>query len=184
MAEAKEQQAAAAEETTEEAGLLDQIVSEGRFGKEAPAVERGKDMVKQFVSEVLEGTITMAPDTESMLNARIAQIDHLDHEWIEVALDGEPIQWVETDGSGNYSATFTDVPRGGNGEVRYRTEIAYADVTLHRHFRSPDLWLLVDYDHDWVGGEYEGGHTVYLISDNDFSEARPTRLSIFRYSAR
>jgi len=34
-------------------------------------------MVKQFVAEVLEGTITMARDTEAMLNARIAQIDQL-----------------------------------------------------------------------------------------------------------
>ena len=41
------------------------------------AQERGKDMVKRFVSEVLEGSITMARDTEAMINARIAQIDHL-----------------------------------------------------------------------------------------------------------
>jgi hypothetical protein len=34
-------------------------------------------MVKQFVSEVLEGTITVARDTEAMINARIAQIDAL-----------------------------------------------------------------------------------------------------------
>ncbi|HET7275702.1 MAG TPA: type VI secretion system contractile sheath large subunit [Longimicrobiaceae bacterium] len=70
-----EVQGGAAEAT--ELGLLDQIVEEGRFGSEAPQRERGKDMIKQFVSEVLEGTITFNPDTESMLNARIAQIDHL-----------------------------------------------------------------------------------------------------------
>ena len=74
MAKAKEQQAAATE-TTEELGLLDQIVQEGRFGKEEVQQARGKDMVKQFVTEVLEGSITMSADTESMLNARIAQID-------------------------------------------------------------------------------------------------------------
>ncbi len=60
-----------------EAGLLDQIVEQGRFGKDAPAKERGKDMIKQFVSEVLEGSITMARDTEAALNSRIAQLDHL-----------------------------------------------------------------------------------------------------------
>jgi type VI secretion system protein ImpC len=34
-------------------------------------------MIKQFVAEVLEGSITVARDTEAMINARIAQIDHL-----------------------------------------------------------------------------------------------------------
>ncbi len=72
--EAELQQPAA--ETTE-LGLLDQIVADGRFGKEAPARERGKNMIKQFISEVLAGSITMAPDTEAMINSRIAQIDHL-----------------------------------------------------------------------------------------------------------
>jgi type VI secretion system protein ImpC len=67
----------AAAATVTEAGLLDQIVEQGRFGKEAQAKERGKDMIKRFVSEVLEGSITMARDTEAALNARIAQLDHL-----------------------------------------------------------------------------------------------------------
>ncbi|HEU4566268.1 MAG TPA: type VI secretion system contractile sheath large subunit [Gemmatimonadaceae bacterium] len=75
-AQAAQQQAALSAESTE-LSLLDQIVEQGRIGKDAAAKERGKDMVKQFVSEVLAGSITMARDTEAMLNARIAQIDHL-----------------------------------------------------------------------------------------------------------
>ena len=77
MAESKAGQQKQAAETTKEVSLLDQIVDKGRFGGEAPARERGRDMIKQFVSEVLAGTITMARDTEAMLNARIAQIDKL-----------------------------------------------------------------------------------------------------------
>jgi type VI secretion system protein ImpC len=76
MPEAKAAPAAPAAPATE-IGLLDQIVDQGRFGKDAPAKERGKDMIKRFVSEVLEGSITMGRDTEAMLNARIAQLDHL-----------------------------------------------------------------------------------------------------------
>src|SRR5215218_6259562 len=69
--------ASAAAETTE-LGLLDQIIEDGRVGgRDAAAKERGKDMVKQFVSEVLAGSMTMSRDTEAMINARIAQIDHL-----------------------------------------------------------------------------------------------------------
>jgi len=77
MAEAKQEKAQAAEAASAEASLLDQIVAQGRFGRDKAAQERGKDMVRQFVSEVLEGTITMAADTEAMVNARIAQIDQL-----------------------------------------------------------------------------------------------------------
>jgi type VI secretion system protein ImpC len=71
-------QAAAQSVTTDaELSLLDQIVEQGRMGKDADAKSKGKDLVKRFVSEVLEGSITLNRDTETMINARIAQIDHL-----------------------------------------------------------------------------------------------------------
>jgi len=60
-----------------ELGLLDQIVEQGKLGRDAETKARGKDLVKRFVAEVLEGSMTIARDTESMINARIAQIDHL-----------------------------------------------------------------------------------------------------------
>src|ERR1039458_6142329 len=66
----------AAEQTLEHS-LLDQIVEEGRMAKDPAARERGKNLVKEFVAQVLEGTITVSKDAEAMINARIAQIDHL-----------------------------------------------------------------------------------------------------------
>ena len=75
--ETPRQEQAAAAVPGVEASLLDQIVEKGRFGVDAPARERGKDMIKQFVNEVLAGTITVARDADAMLNARIAQIDRL-----------------------------------------------------------------------------------------------------------
>lgn len=63
---------------TTEASLLDQIVEQGRLGgADVTARERGKDLVKQFVAQVLEGSMTIGKDAEMMINARIAQIDHL-----------------------------------------------------------------------------------------------------------
>ena len=76
MAEAKAQGAAAGAES-QELSLLDQIVSDGRVGKDAAAKERGKDLIKNFVSEVLAGSVAPGKNTEVMINARIAQIDHL-----------------------------------------------------------------------------------------------------------
>ena len=46
-------------------------------GLDAAARERGKNLVKEFVSQVLEGAMTVSKDAEVMINARIAQIDHL-----------------------------------------------------------------------------------------------------------
>src|ERR1700685_2085648 len=57
--------------------LLDQIVQDGRLGKDELAKERGKDLVKEFVAQVLEGSMTVTRDAEAMIKARIAQIDHL-----------------------------------------------------------------------------------------------------------
>jgi type VI secretion system protein ImpC len=66
-----------AETTTEEVSLLDQIVQEGRMARDPASKERGKNLVKEFVNQVLEGAMTVSKDAEAMINARIAQIDHL-----------------------------------------------------------------------------------------------------------
>ncbi|MDQ2667031.1 MAG: type VI secretion system contractile sheath large subunit [Gemmatimonadota bacterium] len=76
MAEAQQQNQQAAA-FSPEFNLLDKIVEEGRMGRDAATKERGRDLVRNFVSEVLAGTVTLNPDTEAMINARIAQIDAL-----------------------------------------------------------------------------------------------------------
>ncbi|HMD19171.1 MAG TPA: type VI secretion system contractile sheath large subunit [Alloacidobacterium sp.] len=67
----------AVEQTTAEQSLLDQIVSQGRFDRDAASLARGRDMVKEFVSQVLEGHMTLTRDAEATIQTRIAQIDHL-----------------------------------------------------------------------------------------------------------
>ena len=76
MAELEKAAAAQAAETTAEASLLDQIVEQGRFADPA-ARERGKNLVKEFVEQVLEGSVTLGRDVDQMITQRVAQIDHL-----------------------------------------------------------------------------------------------------------
>jgi len=64
-------------EETAEHSLLDQIVEEGRLARDPASRERGRNLVKEFVAQVLEGAMTVSKDAEAMINARIAQIDHL-----------------------------------------------------------------------------------------------------------
>jgi type VI secretion system protein ImpC len=77
MADLKKAQAAAPGGETVERSLLDQIVEEGRIARDPAAKERGRNLVKEFVSQVLDGTMTVSKDAEAMINARIQQIDHL-----------------------------------------------------------------------------------------------------------
>jgi type VI secretion system protein ImpC len=77
MADRQTQATAKTAAESVEKGLLDQIVDEGRFGKDVASRERGMSLVKEFVEQVLDGSMTVARDTEMMINARIAQIDHL-----------------------------------------------------------------------------------------------------------
>ena len=61
----------------QETSLLDQIVTEGRLARGAETTENGKNLVKDFVEQVLKGSMTVSKDAEAMITARIAQIDHL-----------------------------------------------------------------------------------------------------------
>ena len=74
----KQKSATAAQATEQqELGLLYQIVEQGKLGKDPAARERGRSLIKEFVNQVLQGEMTVSRDTESMINSRIAQIDHL-----------------------------------------------------------------------------------------------------------
>src|SRR5579862_5335058 len=81
MAERKAAAAGATEKVAQtveaEGSLLDQIVQTASIGAAPDQKERGRDMVKEFVSQVLAGEITVSRDTEAMINARVAQLDHL-----------------------------------------------------------------------------------------------------------
>jgi type VI secretion system protein ImpC len=76
MPERQKDTGAAVVEQTAQASLLDQIVEQGRF-TDASARERGKNLIKEFVAQVLEGSMALGRDADQMISARVAQIDHL-----------------------------------------------------------------------------------------------------------
>ncbi len=77
MSDAQKVMPSAGTTTTAEVSLLDQIVEQGRFGEEPASQQRGKNLVKEFLAQVLGGEVTVSRDSEAMINQRIAQIDHL-----------------------------------------------------------------------------------------------------------
>ncbi len=78
MAKEKEQAAeAVVEEKEQEVGLLDQILTEGKLARDDYQREAAKDMIGEFVSQVMSGEITMSKNMDATINARIAEIDRL-----------------------------------------------------------------------------------------------------------
>ena len=79
----------------QELGLLDQIVEQGRFGATESQKDRGRGLIKRFIQEILDGEISVMPDTESMLNQRISQIDALVSKQLDEIMHHPDLQKLE-----------------------------------------------------------------------------------------
>ena len=78
MAEKANQQAEAqTTEQVQEVSLLDQILTEGKMARDDFQKEQAKDMIGEFVSQVMSGELTMSKNMDVAINARIAEIDRL-----------------------------------------------------------------------------------------------------------
>ncbi|MCD9187173.1 MAG: type VI secretion system contractile sheath large subunit [Pyrinomonadaceae bacterium] len=79
MADNAQQQQEAAVQTTEvqESSILDRILTEGRMARDDFQKERAKDMIAEFVNQVMSGELTMTKNMDVAINARIAEIDRL-----------------------------------------------------------------------------------------------------------
>jgi type VI secretion system protein ImpC len=99
MSEAKKGATAApagtAATATKEVGLIDQMVAKARFGEEPAAQQRGRDLLTEFLDQVLKGEVTPSRDAEQMITARIAQVDHLISQQINEVLHHPSFQKLE-----------------------------------------------------------------------------------------
>jgi type VI secretion system protein ImpC len=77
MSEAQQARAEAAVVTQEEGGLLDQIISETRIGRDEDQRVQSRQQIATLVEEVMQGAMTVSKDIEAMINARIADLDEL-----------------------------------------------------------------------------------------------------------
>jgi type VI secretion system protein ImpC len=63
--------------TTQEASLLDQIIAQGRLGRDEEQRALAKDLIGEFVDQVMHGTMRISQDMQAMINARVGAIDAL-----------------------------------------------------------------------------------------------------------
>lgn len=68
---------AAAAAAAGEGSLLDQIISKGKLARDDEQKPRAKDLVGEFVHQILDEGMTVSRDTMAMIQAQIARIDEL-----------------------------------------------------------------------------------------------------------
>ena len=95
-AEAEQTKAEAAATTKEEKGLLDQIIDEGRIGRDPGERDASKQQIATLIDEVMKGTVTVSKDIESMISARIADIDELLSRQLNAVMHAEEFQKLES----------------------------------------------------------------------------------------
>lgn len=93
--EQREQKAAQTTTVTEEKGLLDRIIDEGRMVREEGQKAWAKDLIGEFVRQVMQGAMVVSKDTELMINARIAQIDRLISQQMNEVMHNPEFQKLE-----------------------------------------------------------------------------------------
>ena len=94
MAKEKEKQEEVQVEE-QEAGLLDQILTEGKMARDDFQKERSKDMISEFIDQVMSGELTMSSSVDATINARIAEIDRLLSSQMNEILHHEDFQKLE-----------------------------------------------------------------------------------------
>jgi type VI secretion system protein ImpC len=60
-----------------EGSLIDQIISKGKLARDEEQKPRAKDLVGEFVHQILDEGMTVSRDTMAMIQAQIARIDEL-----------------------------------------------------------------------------------------------------------
>jgi type VI secretion system protein ImpC len=151
-------------------GLLDQIVAEGRFTRDDAARERGKDLVKEFVQQILKGAMTVSKDTETTINARLAQIDKLISAQLNEILHHPQFQKLEASWRG--LKYLLD-----QSETNELLKIKILNVTRRELLR--DLQLAAEFDqsvffkkvYEEEFGVFGGAPFSALIGDYEFGRA-------------
>src|SRR5438270_556917 len=95
MAKQKEEAAAVQTEQVQESSLLDKILTEGKMARDDFQKEQAKDMIAEFVNQVMAGELTMSKNMDLAINSRIAEIDRLLSSQLNEIMHHEDFQKME-----------------------------------------------------------------------------------------
>ena len=92
---AEQQQEAQVQTLEQEGSLLDQILTEGKLARDDFQKERARDMIAEFVGQVMAGELTMSKNMSVAINSRIAEIDRLLSAQVNEIIHHEEFQKLE-----------------------------------------------------------------------------------------
>lgn len=179
MAELEQQgqaQPAQAEAVQEEKGLLDQILEDGRLARDDAQREWAKDLVGEFVKQVMEGAMVVSKDTEAMVNARIAQIDKLISLQLNEVMHHQEFQKLEASWRGLHYLVFQS-ETGERMKLRVMNvskKDLLKDMERATEFDQSALFKKI-YEEEY--GTFGGAAYGALIGDYEFSN-HPQDLSL------
>ena len=108
MSTEKEQQSAAVEtqEKTAQDGLLDQIINVGMRPRDESQAQRSRDIIADFVKQVMQGQMVLDKNLETAINARIAEIDRVISLQLNEIMHHEAFQKLEGSWRGLHHLVF------------------------------------------------------------------------------
>ena len=136
---AKKEEAAAGGATVETANvsLLDSIILEGKMVRDDSQREYAKDLIGEFVSQVLDQGMVIGADTVAMINDRVAQIDKLLSDQLNEIVHAQEFQRLEATWRGMKYFVF-------NSETGPRMKLRVMNVTKTELLN--DLEKAVEFD--------------------------------------
>lgn len=177
MAEQEKQaQVAQGQEVQEEKGLLDQIIEQGRMVRDESQKGWARDVLSEFVKEIMQGTITVSKDTEKMINSRIAQIDKLISSQLNEVMHHPEFQKLEASWRGlNYLVNNSET--GEKLKIRIMNvskKDLLKDMEKASEFDQSTLFKKI-YEEEF--GTFGGASYGALIGDYEFGN-NPQDLSL------
>jgi type VI secretion system protein ImpC len=174
----KEQQVQAAEvtETAEERSLLDKIIDDGRLARDVTQREYARDLIGEFVKQVMDGAIVVSKDTEMMINSRIAQLDRLISAQLNEIMHHQDFQKLEASWRG-LSYLIDQTETGERLRIRVMNiskQELLKDMEKAAEFDQSTLFKKI-YEEEF--GTFGGASYGCLIGDYEFGN-HPQDLSL------
>lgn len=179
MPEKEEQtktESAQAEAAPAEKSLLEKIIEEGRMIRDESQKTWAKDVIGEFVNQIMEKTIVVSKNTEAMINTRISAIDDLISKQLNEIMHFPEFQKLEASWRGlNYLVQNSETGEQLKIKVlNISKQELLKDIEKASEFDQSALFKMV-YEHEFgiFGGEAYGA----LIGDYEFSN-HPQDMSL------
>ncbi|MBI1745332.1 MAG: type VI secretion system contractile sheath large subunit [Acidobacteria bacterium] len=161
-------EAAVTQETTAEAGLLNKILSASVSTTDTSQKAYARDMIAEFVQQLMQGQMVVSKNIEVTIHARIAQIDKLVSAQLNEVMHAEDFQKLEASWRGLHHMVFQS-ETGTMLKIRVMNATKrelMKDMERAPEFDQSALFVKI-YEQEY--GTFGGAPFGSLIGDYEFS---------------